>query len=205
MDLQGKSEDLCLVLNKDYTGLFKKYERLVCSCFSSYNLRCPQEEKLEFNDYYAFAYEQCVAAASKVNPEKIKKSNLSTWGFHYQYTGYLRSYASLNMKKMFKRRSNEQKIEGEAWLTIPSSKESSMDLSFSKKEFWRAFEEAYKYLTPTQQKIWDLKLKDETMSSIIETLNLKNTYQYKKELEASELIFKRELNKKNLSFDMFLG
>lgn len=201
---QGKpiSLDLALVVNHQYEKLFNKFEKLVLKSFGSFNSNVPNIEKMDLDAYKSFAWEQLVNAADKVCIEKIPAEKWESWGFHFQFSGYLKAYNKSMIHKIRTRLEKEQStaLEDNKTLDIPVNQEAD-DLR-NKNNFWKAFNKVYMSLDPEAKAIWDGKLKSEKTTNICKNLGI-SSYRYCKVLAESKEKFVTELKKVGLDFDTF--
>lgn len=197
------SNDLAMIVNHQYEQLFNKFEHLVMKSFGEFNRSAPLQDKMDQDEYKGFAYEQFAAAADKVNINMIPKEKWVSWGFYFQFSGYLRAYNASMLHKSLDRANREASTETEESKTIDIPFKSDAYEEKSKSDFWTAYKSAYNKLTNEQKVIWDGKLRSRTVTEICTELGL-SSYRYNKILKESKVVFENELKNFGLEFSSFL-
>lgn len=199
------STDLILIKEGRYEELFQKFERLVAKSYKLYNSKASEIDRMDFEDYKGFAFEQMISALKGLKIYKIPEQKRKTWGFHFQFSGYLRSYNKSMIHKSMARQKNEKSVETKTedgkTFDIPCSIDFAAETE--KKEFWQSFKTAYKKLNKEQKVIWDGRLQKKTAVELQKKLGI-SSYKYSTFVNESKLIFQNELRKTGLDFEAFV-
>jgi hypothetical protein len=91
--------DLELCKNKDYFGIFTKYEMMFYKVWDSLSPTLKFQIWPEEGDFFSFCYEKTVMAVDSIKPEKVKKPD--TWTIYIQLYRYIKTYAEREIQKEY--------------------------------------------------------------------------------------------------------
>lgn len=91
--------DLELCKNKDYFGIFTKYEMMFYKVWDSLSPALKFSVFPEEADFFSFCYEKTVMAVDSIKPEKVKKPD--TWTIYIQLYRYIKTYAEREIQKEY--------------------------------------------------------------------------------------------------------
>lgn len=91
--------DLELCKNKDYFGIFTKYEMMFYKVWDSLSPSLKFNVWPEEADFFSFCYEKTVMAVDSIRPEKVKKPE--SWTIYIQLYRYIKTYANREIEKEY--------------------------------------------------------------------------------------------------------